>query len=278
MKVMIDPGHAPGSVNKGPTGYYEYQGMWMLSNHLQAALKRCGVHADLTREERENPSLAARGKKAKGYSVFISEHSNAYNRKTRGCEAFYSLNRPGDMKHAETLAKAASDLMQNPNRGAKTKAYSKDPKKDWMGVIRSAISVGVPHAFLVESGFHDNPQDEAWLKQDSNLRKLAEAQAEVICGILGAKYIKEGNPVEFVLVNSWADVPFAKRLMERKGCFMAWRSDKGQVVGDLSLAKKVYVCGGRTDDIPKGPEIVNLAGADAFVTVANIGEAIKKNK
>lgn len=276
MRVMIDPGHAPGSINRGPTGYYEYQGMWMLSNHLQTALRRCGVQADLTRKERENPSLASRGRKAKGYDVFISEHSNAHNKKTRGCEAFYSLSRPGDKKHAEALAKVASDLMQNPNRGAKTKAYSVDHQKDWMGVVRSAIAVGVPHAFLVESGFHDNPQDEAWLKQDSNLRKLAEAQAEVICGILGAKYAKEDELVEFVLVNSWADVPYAKRLMERKGCFMAWRNDKGQLVGDLSRAQKVYVCGGRVDDIPKGPEIMNLAGADAFETVANIGREIRR--
>ena len=93
------------------------------------------------------------------------------------------------------------------------------------------------------------------------------------------KYVfEEARTVEFVLVNSWADVPYAKRLMERKNCYMAWRNDNGQLVGDLSRARKIYVCGGRTDDIPKGPEIVNLAGADAFVTVANIGEAIKKNK
>src|SRR5690606_27315406 len=77
--------------------------------------------------------------------------------------------------------------MNNPNRGAKTKQYPNKPGVDYYGVIRAAASVGCPHIFLVESGFHDNPQDEAWLKQDSNLKKLAQTQADVICNILGVK-------------------------------------------------------------------------------------------
>lgn len=90
-----------------------------------------------------------------------------------------------------------------------------------------------------------------------------------------AKYEWEERIVDFVLVNTWADVPFAKRLMERKKAFMAWRNDAGALVGDLSQARTIYVCGGRVDDLPKGPQIVNLSGADAFATVANIGTAIK---
>jgi len=84
-----------------------------------------------------------------------------------------------------------------------------------------------------------------------------------------------GEPVTFVLVNTWSDVPFAKRLMEKLGCFMVWRNDKGELVGNLADAKRVYVCGGRVDDIPKGPEIINLSGSNAFATVANIEDAIK---
>ena len=85
----------------------------------------------------------------------------------------------------------------------------------------------------------------------------------------------EERTVDFVLVNTWADVPFAKWLMERKKAFMAWRNDAGLLVGDLSQARTIYVCGGRVDDLPKGPKIINLSGADAFATVANIGREIK---
>ncbi len=186
-KVMIDPGHAPGNVNRGPTGYYEYQGMWKLSNYLKGELTKRGVQADLTRTENQDPSLSERGKKSKGYDMFISEHSNAHNGKVRGVEVYYSLQRPGDKVHAQALSKAISTLMNNPDRGAKTKQYPNKPGVDYHGVIRAAASAGCPHIFLVENGFHDNPQDEAWLKQDSNLRKLAQTQADVICNILGVK-------------------------------------------------------------------------------------------
>lgn len=186
-KVMIDPGHAPGNVNRGPTGYYEYQGMWKLSNYLKEELTKRGVQADLTRTENQDPSLSERGKKSKGYDVFISEHSNAFNGKARGVMVFYSLQRHGDKVHAQTLSKAISTLMNNPDRGAATREYPNKPGVDYYGVIRAAASAGCPHIFLVESGFHDNPQDEAWLKQDNNLKKLAQTQADVICNILGVK-------------------------------------------------------------------------------------------
>ena len=192
-KVMIDPGHAPGNVNRGPTGHYEYQSNWKVSNYLKAALTRCGIQADLTRKENEDPSLAARGRKARGYDLFISEHSNALNGTARGVEVYYSLRRPNDKPHAEALAAAVSKVMGNPNRGAKTKAYSAGSTLDYYGVIRNAEAVGCPHIFLAENGFHDNPVDEAFLKQDSNLKKIAEAQAKVICGILGVKYVPEGS-------------------------------------------------------------------------------------
>src|SRR5690606_11438211 len=51
-----------------------------------------------------------------------------------------------------------------------------------------------PHIFLVENGFHDNPQDEAWLKNDQNLRALAEVQAKTICDILGVQTTKLTSP------------------------------------------------------------------------------------
>ena len=119
--------------------------------------------------------------------MFVSEHSNAKHGKARGVVVFYSLQRPGDEVHAQTLSRAISTLMNNPDRGAATREYPNKPGVDYYGVIRAAASAGCPHIFLVESGFHDNPQDEAWLKQDSNLRKLAQVQADIICNILGVK-------------------------------------------------------------------------------------------
>lgn len=185
-KVMINPGHGPGNTNKGPTGYYEHQGMWALANYLKAALESRGIQADLTRRESENPDVEERGLKAAGYDVYISEHSNAANGQARGCEVYYSLRRQGDKVWAAKLSAAAAEAMGNPDRGAKTRLFPGTENIDYYGEIRSAANTGCRHIFLCESGFHDNPQDEAWLKSELNLIKLAQAQANVIMEMLAA--------------------------------------------------------------------------------------------
>lgn len=210
-KVTIDPGHAPGNPNKGPTGYYEYAGMWKLSNYLKKALIRCGIEAILTREENEDPELDVRGKRAKGSDVFISEHSNAANGNARGVECFYSVRIPNDKAWAAKIASAGSSLMGNTNRGAKTRESESTKGYDYYGVIRSAVASGVPHVFLVESGFHDNSSDEKFLKVDSNLEQMAEKQAEVLCELLGVKYVQKGaeapkpNTGLYRVRKSWSD-------------------------------------------------------------------------
>jgi hypothetical protein len=115
--------------------------------------------------------------------MFISQHSNAFNGQVRGVEVFYSVARPGDKAIAAKLSAAVSALMGNPDRGAKTLAGKSGA--DYYGVIRAAVAAGCPHVFLVESGFHDNAEDEAFLLKDENLRRIAEAQAKVIMDALG---------------------------------------------------------------------------------------------
>ena len=183
-KIVVDPGHFAGCPNKGPTDYYEYAGMWKLSNLLKEALEGRGCSVVLTRGENENPSLTARGAKAGGADLFISEHSNAANGAARGAEVYYSIRRPEDKGLADTLSKAIASIMDNPNRGGKTRASTNDSTSDYYTVISSAEKTGCAHILLAESGFHDNPIDEAFLKSDENLKKLAHAQAEVIYGAL----------------------------------------------------------------------------------------------
>lgn len=194
-KVMIDSGHYPNHPNKGQTGYWEYQGVWKISNYLKEILEKQGIQADLTKTYNEtfnkDLDLTIRGKKAQGYDLFISEHSNAYNQKTRGVEVFYDFSKPQDKAYAEELALAVSKVMGNSSRGAKIRTYEANSKTyNYYGVIRGASATNCPHIFLIESGYHDNLEDEAFLKVDDNLQKIAEAQAKIICKILGIE-VKE---------------------------------------------------------------------------------------
>ncbi len=186
IKVMIDPGHAPGNVNKGPTGYYEYEGVWKISAYLKEILQGKGVQADFTRTWEQDPELYVRGQKAKGYDLFISEHTNAKDGKTRGVEVFYDYSKPQDKIFAEKLAGDVAAVMVNPSRGAKTRVYTENGKiYNYYGVMRGAAATDCKHILLIESGFHDNAVDEAFLKLDENLKKIAQAQAEVILEMLG---------------------------------------------------------------------------------------------
>ncbi|MDD2495508.1 MAG: N-acetylmuramoyl-L-alanine amidase, partial [Tissierellia bacterium] len=194
-KVMIDSGHYPNHPNKGQTGYWEYQGVWKISNYLKEFLEKQGVQADLTKTYEEtfnnDANLTIRGKKAQDYDLFISEHTNAYNQKTQGVEVFYDYSKPQDKIYAEELSLAVSKIMNNPNRCSKTRTYdSNGITYNYYGVIRGASATNCPHIFLIESGYHDNLIDEAFLKVDDNLKKIAQVQANVILKILGIE-VKE---------------------------------------------------------------------------------------
>jgi len=185
MKVLIDPGHSPGSANRGRNGYREYAGMWKLSNYLKDILMVSGVGVALTRTEYSDPAIETRGGMACGADLFISEHSNAYNGAMRGVECFHSVTYPNDRIIAAKLTAAVSAVMGNPDRGAKTRAGSDG--KDYCGVIRAAADAGCPQVFLIENGFHDNEQDESFLLADENLKRIAQAQAQVILETSGVK-------------------------------------------------------------------------------------------
>ncbi|MBP1926832.1 N-acetylmuramoyl-L-alanine amidase [Sedimentibacter acidaminivorans] len=185
IKVLIDPGHAPGNTNKGPTGYYEYQGVWKISTYLKDILLSKGVQVDFTRTWEQDLTLLERGQKAAGYDLFISEHTNAYDGSTRGVEVYYDYTKPQDEEFAEKMAAKVAAVMGNQSRGAKTRVYTESGKiYNYYGVIRGAADTNCKHILLIESGFHDNIEDEAFLKVDDNLKKISEAQAEVICEFL----------------------------------------------------------------------------------------------
>ncbi len=188
MKTLIDPGHAPGNTNKGLTGYYEYEGVWKISNYLKEILEAKGVQADFTRTWEQDPEPYARGQKAKGYDLFISEHTNANDSKSRGVEVFYDYSKLQDKEFAEKLANNVATVMGNSSRGSKTRVYTEGGKiYNYYGVIRGAAATDCKHILLIESGFHDNAQDEAFLKVDANLMKIAKEQAKIIFEMLGVK-------------------------------------------------------------------------------------------
>lgn len=276
-RVTIDPGHAPGNVNKGPTGYYEYDGMWKLSNYIKDELERCGVEVKLTRTEKEDPSLNERGNRAKGSDLFISEHSNAANGQARGVECFYSIRIANDKAWAEKLSASVADVMGNNNRGAKTRESDTAKGLDYYGVIRSAVAAGVPHVFLIENGFHDNAKDEAFLKVNANLEKIAQAQAKAICEILGVEYIEKDSTTLYRVRKSWEDaktqIGAYKELDNAK---VECDKHSGYSVFD-SQGNKVYPLPFPTPEVPKEEQGTLIMGSSKTTVAQMVSYALKGN-
>ncbi|OPZ93472.1 MAG: N-acetylmuramoyl-L-alanine amidase LytC precursor [Firmicutes bacterium ADurb.Bin419] len=196
VKIMIDPGHGgTDRSNRGPTGYIEADGVLDISLKLRDELLSTGAFdvklsrdKDMTLGVRERGNMAAKW----GADMFISEHSNATcwanNTTKRGVDVFYSVDIPNDKVFANNMSKAVSEAMGTKNNGGYTWESKNYPGEDYLGVIDAAQDGGVKHVILIESGFHDNLQDEAILKDPAKRLAIAKAQAKVICEFYGVKY------------------------------------------------------------------------------------------
>lgn len=195
IKICLDAGHY-GKYNQSPCNkkYYESEAMFKLTEYLKAELleyKDC--HVITTRKEQEKDlALYSRGKKAKGYDLLISNHSNAV---AKGIDdkVDYVVVYRGYKNNSEELglglARAISNTMgvkQTPRTNTR-----KSEKGEWeyYGVLRGADDVGCPLFYIVENSFHTNSKSTEWLLIDENLKKLAKVQSETI-----AEYFKLIKP------------------------------------------------------------------------------------
>ena len=191
--IVLDAGHGQFG-NPYPIMENTYEGTqnYKLACYLKDCLEAKGFTALLTREQVEDePSLEARGKLAGdvGACLFLSLHSNAPGSATpadvyhtvRGSEVYYSLaDETRNAPIAYALNAAVVKTMGTVDRGIKTRSYPDQPGVNYYSVLRHTAACGCPTAFLIEHGFHTNPEDAAFLSNDRCLRRLAEAEAEVI--------------------------------------------------------------------------------------------------
>ena len=113
-------------------------------------------------------------------AVAVNPADERYSR-VRGAETFYSVSDvEGNAPIARALNEAVVRTMQTEDRGIKTRRYPDNESVDYYGVLRSAAASGCKRAFLIEHGFHPNPEDSAFLQNSECLAKLAKAEAEVI--------------------------------------------------------------------------------------------------
>lgn len=175
FKILLDPGHGPGKAyNRGGIHFNEGDNNFTYSLVLKRELEKLeNVVVSLTRTQNGNPSLSARSKMGTGYDLFLSIHSNAYNKASvSGTEILDSVERP-NKAFATKLVKNISDLFNSPNRGVKYKTGQ--PGFNWYGVLRLNKAKS---SMIIEHGFHTNPSDSLYFK--SHHLKIATETTETI--------------------------------------------------------------------------------------------------
>lgn len=202
IKICIDAGHyAKNNRSLVYPSYYESVMTWELHLLLKKELESYGFEVITTRSDKNKDlPLEERGEKAKGCDLFISLHSNA-------CEdnsvdgaiviPFQELSWTDidDKSRAigEKLGACIKDVMNLSYYQVYICIDEEDRDEngllddEYYSVLHGARNVGTPGVIL-EHGFHTNAKCAKWLSDNSNLEKLAKAEAKVVADYFG--YIK----------------------------------------------------------------------------------------
>jgi N-acetylmuramoyl-L-alanine amidase len=114
------------------------------------------------------------------YSSIISVHSNAVGNGVNESVDYpvaYVLLNGSSTDIGLKLAKVVESVMGIAQSGRN--ATRQGTNGECYGVLRGANAVGTP-GIILEHSFHTNTRATKWLSSDSNLQKLAKAEAECI--------------------------------------------------------------------------------------------------
>jgi N-acetylmuramoyl-L-alanine amidase len=203
QKILIDAGHFPGwnsfvlTHNGNTFTYVEGDRMWDLQNFIVEELKNLGfVNARrlrtsnatiTTRRDDETPrdwharENYERGKRSAGFDLLIQLHTDAAAHSTAShVVVFYPMD---GRNNTQSLGNSFADAIKTTmglTGNSRVETHVNDSGGESFAVMRGAKSVNCPRYFITENGFHTTPSTTLWLMQDSNLRRLARAYAEVI--------------------------------------------------------------------------------------------------
>lgn len=194
--VILDAGHY-GKFNRSPgiPEYYESEMNWKLHLMLQEELEKYGMEVKFTRlEQAEDLEVSARGRLAEDCDLLLSVHSNAVG-STMNEAVDYPVAYVPINGSANVLGKQLADCVAATMGTAQPGRISarQGNNGDYYGIIRGAVSVGTV-GIILEHSFHTNTKSTRWLQEESNLRTMAQAEAEIIAAWFDVQ-LPEEKPV-----------------------------------------------------------------------------------
>lgn len=186
ITICLDAGHYA-KYNHSPVNdaYWESDFTWKIHLYLKEALEGYGIEVITTREDKDTDlGLSARGYASEGCDLFLSLHSNACGiESVDGPLACCTVTGTAD-ELGQMLADLVAEVMETNDPGKIWKRQGKDG--DWYSVLWGATKVGTP-AILLEHSYHTNKRATAWLLDDDNVKRMAEAEAALLAEYFGMK-------------------------------------------------------------------------------------------
>lgn len=195
IKIMLDAGHF-GNYNRSPvyTAYYESRMTWSLHNHLKTALEDYnGFAVGVTRaSQAKDMNVYTRGTLSKGYDLFLSLHSNSSSARSTDYPLIITQKGKTGDSLAKNLGKTIQDTMGTKQGYKVWQRLNSDGKTEYYGVLRGSKAVGTK-GMIIEHSFHTNLAATKWLFNNSNLKKMAQKEAEVLAEHYGLSKVEEGG-------------------------------------------------------------------------------------
>lgn len=245
IKICLNAGHS-GKTNRSPavSDYFESEMAWKLHKLVGEALSKYNVEVVYTRSNiNENLGNQARGQKARGCVAYYSFHSNATGTSKPNNDVDYPLCIvTTDSSNIKTLAgnigKTIKEMMHTKQNNKVWTKLTNDGR-EWYGELRGCSDAGVP-GIIIEHSFHTCEQSALWLMDESNLRAIAEAEAELIATYHGATLLTDCNTFT-VEVNKavYGDTSKLVRAAQRVLMYLGYDLGAGKddgIFGDMTRA------------------------------------------
>lgn len=179
-KIFLSP--STQEWNEYATSGNEELYMNLLADRMEPYLRSSGIQYVRNDPDR-NVNGAIQDSNAGNYDVHLALHSNAAPKnlsgKLRGVQIFFAPKSSQSEKLANIIANNMKSIYPLPDK------VSAVPTT-FLGEVLNTKAVSV----LCEIGYHDNPADEAWLK--NNLETIAKNLVRSLCDYFGIPFISAG--------------------------------------------------------------------------------------
>lgn len=223
------------------SGGNEEEYMNMLADRMEPYLRSSGI--SFVRNDRErNVSGAIADSNASYYDVHLALHTNASPERLsgmlRGIDIYFNPNSSNSEKLANIIANNLKQIYPIPDKSRAVPSTS-------LAELTQTKAVAV----LCELGYHDNIDDEAWIKK--NLDAIAKNLVMSLCDYFGIPFVAPG--------------PVYQGVVETDGSNLNIRdypSTSGNIIGVIPDGSTVTIYG----DVGNGWYVINYMGITGYAS------------